>query len=78
MSSVSLMPARPPYVRFEQRTEEDRNATIDSGGGSGVSPRVNQTWVMKWVFSSHVAILMEYGSLAMPDASPATRQWLMR
>lgn len=30
--SISLMPARPPYVRFEQRTEEDRAASIASGG----------------------------------------------
>ena len=30
--SIALMPARPPYVRFEQRTEEDREATIASGG----------------------------------------------
>lgn len=30
--TVSLMPSRPPYVRFEMRTEEDRAATIASGG----------------------------------------------
>lgn len=31
MSNVALMPARPPYVEFETRTEEDRDATIKEG-----------------------------------------------
>jgi len=30
--SISLMPQRPPYVTFEQRAVEDRNASIQSGG----------------------------------------------
>lgn len=28
---ISLMPARPPYVEFEERSEEDRSATIAAG-----------------------------------------------
>ena len=31
MSNLALMPARPPYVEFESRTEEDRDATIKEG-----------------------------------------------
>jgi len=30
--NISLMPQRPPYVQFEQRAVEDRNATIKAGG----------------------------------------------
>lgn len=30
--SIALMPQRPPYVTFEQRAVEDRNATIAAGG----------------------------------------------
>jgi len=30
--SIALMPQRPPFVEFEQRAVEDRNATIASGG----------------------------------------------
>jgi hypothetical protein len=30
--SLTLMPQRPPYVRFEQRAEEDRAASITTGG----------------------------------------------
>lgn len=30
--TVSLMPSRPPYVRFEQRTEENRDESIKTGG----------------------------------------------
>jgi hypothetical protein len=29
--SLALMPARPPYVEFEERSEEDRDATIKAG-----------------------------------------------
>lgn len=29
--NVALMPQRPPYVEFETRAEEDRNATIEKG-----------------------------------------------
>lgn len=32
MNNLALMPDRPPYVVFEQRAEEDRDATIASGG----------------------------------------------
>ena len=32
MSSIGLMPERPPYVVFEQRAEEDRDASIAQGG----------------------------------------------
>lgn len=32
MSEISLMPQRPPYVVFEQRAIEDRNASIAAGG----------------------------------------------
>lgn len=30
--AITLMDARPPVVRFEQRTEEDREASIKAGG----------------------------------------------
>lgn len=30
--TVSLMPQRPPFVHFEQRAVEDRNASIKAGG----------------------------------------------
>lgn len=30
--NIALMPQRPPYVVFEQRAVEDRNASIQSGG----------------------------------------------
>ena len=30
--SIALMPQRPPYVTFEQRAVEDRNASIAAGG----------------------------------------------
>jgi hypothetical protein len=30
-NNVALMPQRPPYVEFEQRSEEDREATIKAG-----------------------------------------------
>lgn len=30
--SIALMPQRPPFVEFEQRAIEDRNASIASGG----------------------------------------------
>ncbi len=30
--NIALMPQRPPYVVFEQRAVEDRNATIAAGG----------------------------------------------
>ena len=30
--TISLMPQRPPFVQFEQRAVEDRNATIAAGG----------------------------------------------
>lgn len=30
--NISLMPARPPYVQFEQRPIEDREQTIKAGG----------------------------------------------
>jgi hypothetical protein len=30
-NNVALMPQRPPYVEFEQRSEEDRQATIKAG-----------------------------------------------
>lgn len=30
--SVAILPTRPPYVRFEQRSEEDREASIRAGG----------------------------------------------
>ena len=32
MTTIALMPQRPPYVQFEQRAVEDRNATIKAGG----------------------------------------------
>jgi len=31
MTNVALMPQRPPYVEFEERTAEDRNETIKQG-----------------------------------------------
>ena len=31
MTNVALMPQRPPYVEFETRAEEDRQATIEAG-----------------------------------------------
>lgn len=31
MTNVALMPQRPPYVEFEERAVEDRNATIKEG-----------------------------------------------
>ena len=30
-NNVALMPQRPPYVEFEQRSEEDRQATVKAG-----------------------------------------------
>ena len=30
--TIALMPQRPPFVTFEQRAVEDRNATISAGG----------------------------------------------